>query len=101
MQFLAVTEVEKRIRHVVGDDVLFPRPRVTRKHGEINFVTVEAMFKAAVKGKEGGVIVGGVGGTLLEINREQREAVVLGVIRIFSAGETEQLENLPAVFRAE
>ena len=88
--------MDERIKIVVGDDVLFLRLAVSRKHHKENFVAKQPVLEVAIKRHDGGVIQICIERTLLKINREQRELARLEIVRLTAAGKTQQLAKLPA-----
>jgi len=99
-QAVAGSQMENRIKIIVGDDVAFLRLAVNWKHHEENPVPHQPILEMAVKRDERGVIVIGVRRALLEMERENREAPFFGIILLLAAGETEQLDELPAILRS-
>ena len=100
LQAVAVPQMEKRIKIIVGDDVPFPRLAVNGKQDEENFVAKQPVLEVAVKRKKRGVIFIRVRRALLKIEREKREAFCGEIIRVLAAGKTEQLAELPAIFHS-
>src|SRR5438132_210134 len=56
MQTIAVPEVEKGIKIIIGDDIAFPGFTENREHNEKDFVPEQTILEAAVKRSDGRVV---------------------------------------------
>src|SRR5438034_725378 len=88
-QALTLPEMEKRIDVVTRDDILFSRLAVERKHDKKNFIAEQPVLKMPIERKKSGVILRRVRGALLEIKREQGEAVSGRFLLGRASGEVE------------
>src|SRR5580765_3428053 len=86
--------MEQRINVIVGDDVLFAGLAVDGEHDEMDFVAEETMLERAVKRHNSGIVQTWIRTALLEIEREQREMLVLVFQLGGPAGETDELADL-------
>src|ERR1035438_4249982 len=76
---------------------LFPYTTLFRSHREEGVIAEQSVLQVPVKRKNRRVILARVCGALLEIEREQGEAVAGRLPLRGAAGETKQLKELPAV----
>ena len=99
-QAVTVTQVEKGIDVVIGNDIFLSRFAVDRKHNVGDFVAEEPVFEVAVEWTISGVVFIWVRRALLEIDRKQSEATPDFLFLAGTARETEELKKLPAILFA-
>src|ERR1022692_3426296 len=81
---------------MITHDQILPTTWHMQRNGRVK----KPVLNAAIKRKERGVILVRVGGTLAEIEGENRESLAGVIALVFPAREAQKLQQLPAVFGA-
>src|SRR6266478_4308700 len=95
-QAVAMPEMEEGINVIFSHHILLPAFDVEGKHDKENVVAEQPVFEVAIKGDERGVILAGIGRTLLEIEGEDGKAVPLFFLLCRASRPTQKLKELPA-----
>src|SRR5436190_10580062 len=96
-----MTQMEKRIKVVICNDIFPSRLTINRKHHVGDFIAEQPVFQMSIKRSITRVIFNRVGRSLLEINRKQREPPPDRFGLAWPARETEKLKKLPAILLPE
>src|SRR3989442_14674126 len=78
LEGIAVAQMEKWIKKVVGDHISFSRLNITGHHDEEHVIAEKPVLKMSIKGYQSSVVLRWIRGALLEIKREQRETISRG-----------------------
>ena len=92
--------VEKRVQVIPRGDVALLGAGVEREHAEANLVAQQSILNRSIKRENGCVVTLGITGTTGKIKREDCSAVLVGTRLVAPPGETEELQQLCARFRA-
>src|SRR5579862_1180130 len=101
VQTVAVAQIKKRIKVVVGNHIPLAGFTVNRKQDKENFVAEQPVLEMAIEGRQRGIIFIRVRRTLLEVNREKGETSDSKILRVLAAGKSQQLANLPPIFSSK
>src|ERR1035437_6555994 len=99
-QSVAMADVTKRIEIIFGDDIVFARFAVNRKHHKKHFVAEQPVFEVSVNRKERRVVQVRVRRSLLEVKGENGKTFFVVNLLFLPARKTQELHNLPALFLA-
>ena len=100
VQSVAMADVDKRIEIIFGDDIVFARFAVNRKHHKKHFVAEQPVFEMSVKRKDRRVVQVRVRGSLLKIEGKKGKTLFVVNSLFLPAGQTQELDKLPALFLA-
>src|SRR6266436_6702035 len=87
-QAVPMAHMEEWVEIIIRYDVFFSRMRIDGKHDEKHLIFEQAIFEMTVERYQGGVVLGGIGGALLKVEREKSESVSRVFFLRGSAGET-------------
>src|ERR1035437_2258703 len=99
-QSVAMADVAKRIEIIFGDDIVFARFAVNRKHHKKHFVAEQPVLEMAVKREICRIVQIRVRGSLPKIEGENGKTLFAVNFLFLPAGKTQELHNLPALFLA-
>ena len=98
VQSIAVPEMEERKEIIVRHYILFSALSVQGEENEIDFITKEAVSNSSVNWQERGVVLLGDLGTLLKVEREEREFLNIRFGLRLPTGEVEELQDVKSIF---
>src|SRR4051812_2512382 len=96
-----MTHMDKGVNVVIRHHVLLSRLNVNGHHDKFYFVTKQAVFQVTVDRKQGCIIQLGLSRALLEINREESEAMHICFSLRLAPCKRQKLENVETILRAE